>query len=308
LLIAEQNYEAGQSGKTDVLRFRSEQAQNTQEFVEATSQLKQSFYALNQLLNYKVDREIDVEDAELEEGIFENYNYRQIADLIDDPSSRKNFIEFLVEEAKNNAPELASLDYNLKATERQLKLNSSGRFIPTVGLQAQYNRNFNQWGAGSSSEPAINDNYNIGLNISIPIFAQNQQNINKQKSIILKDQLNINIEDFQLDIERIVNDAVLEIINQITNIELSKISEETAREGLDLTQSAYSDGAIPITQLIDAQRNYLQARLSRSNATYNYLISSLQLERYIGRYFLLNTDAENQAFIQRFNTFVLNKN
>lgn len=308
LLIAEHNYEAGQSGKTDVLRFRSEEAQNTQVLVEAISQLEQSFHALNQLLNNPIDFEIDVEEAELEDGIFKNYNYQQIGEIIDNPSMRKDFITFLIEEAKINAPEISSLNYNLEATKRILRLNSSGRFIPTLGLQGQYTRNFNQWGKGSNPEPILNSNYNIGLNLSIPVFQQNQQNINKQIAFIQKDQLNINLDDLQLNIERNVNDAVLEIINEITNIKLSNVSEETAKESLELTQTAYSSGAVTITELIDAQRNYLQAKLSRSNATYNYLISSLQLERFIGRYFLLNTDAENQAFIQRFNAFVLSKN
>jgi outer membrane protein len=308
LLIAKHNYEAGQSGKTDVLRFRSEEAQNTQVLVEAISQLEQSFHALNQLLNNPIDFEIDIEEAELEEGIFKNYNYQQIGDIIDNPLMRKDFISFLIEEAKINAPEISSLNYNLKATERILKLNSSGRFIPTLGLQGQYTRNFNQWGKGSTSDPALNSYYNIGLNLSIPIFQQNQQNINKQIAFIQKDQLNINLDDLRLNIERNVNDAVLEIINEITNIKLSNVSEETAKESLELTQTAYSSGAVTITQLIDDQRNYLQAKLSRSNATYNYLISSIQLERFIGRYFLLNTEAENQAFVQRFYEFILNKN
>jgi outer membrane protein TolC len=308
LLIAERNYEAGQSGKTDLLRFRSEEAQNSQVLVEAINQLKQSFYALNHLLNNPIDFEIDIEEAELEEGVFKNYNYQQIGDVIDNPSMRKDFIAFLIEEAKINAPEIASLNYNLKATERILRLNSSGRFIPTLGLQGQYYRNFNQWGEGSSPKPALNDNYNIGLNLSIPIFQQNQQNINKQIAIIQKDQLTINLDNLRLNIERNVNEAVLEIINQITNIKLSNVSEETAKESLELTQTAYSSGAVTITQLIDVQRNYLQAKLSSSNATYNYLISSIQLERFIGRYFLLNTDAKNQAFIQRFNEFILSKN
>jgi len=308
LLIAEHNYEAGQSGKTDLLRFRSEEAQNSQVLVEAINQLKQSFYDLNHLLNNPIDFEIDIEEAELEEGIFKNYNYQQIGDIIDNPSMRKDFISFLIEEAKINSPEISSLNYNLKATEHILKLNSSGRFIPILRLQGQYYRNFNQWGKGSSPKPTLNDNYNIGLNLSIPIFQQNQQNINKQIAIIQKDQLNINLDNLQLNIERNVNGAVLEIINQITNINLSNVSEETAKESLELTQTAYSSGAVTITQLIDVQRNYLQAKLSSSNATYNYLISSIQLERFIGRYFLLNTDAENQAFIQRFNEFFLSKN
>lgn len=308
LEIAQQNYEAGQSGKTDVLRFKSEQAQNTQAFVEAINQLEQAFFALNSILNNDIDFELDVDDAELSKGIFENYNYKQLGELIDDPSMRKHFIAFLIQEAKANAPELAAVNYNLNATERTIKLNGSGRIIPTVALQGQYSRDFNQWGKGSIPAPVLNDNYNVGLNLSLPIFQQNKQNINRQIANIQQEQLNINKDNIELNIERSINEAVLQIINEITNIELSKISEETAKETLDLVQSSYSNGAVPITQLLDSQRNYLQAQLSKANATYNYLLSSMELERYLGRYFLLNTEIQNQEFIQRFNAFLLNQN
>ena len=307
LQIAEQNYQAGQAAKTDVLRFRSEQAQNTQALVEAANQLEQAFFALNQLLNNAIDYNIDVENAELEEGIFKNYNYQRIGELIDSPKSRQTFVAFLVEEAKKNAPEILSLDYNLNANERTLKLNSFGRFIPTVALQAQYNKHFNQWGAGSVPEPSLESNYNVGLNVSIPIFKQFQQNIGKQTALIQQEQLNLSKMDLQLSIERNVNDAVLGIINEIANIELSKVSEATAKESLDLTQTSYLSGAVPITQLLDAQRNFLQAQLSKANASYNYLLSFIQLERYIGRYFLLHTPAQNLEFIERFEEFNLNR-
>ncbi|MBV1924190.1 MAG: TolC family protein, partial [Flavobacteriaceae bacterium] len=167
---------------------------------------------------------------------------------------------------------------------------------------------FNQWGKGSVPSPIYDDNYNVGINISIPLIDQNLKNINRQSAIIQQDQLNINKQNIELNIEKNINDAVLSMVNQISNIELSRISEETAKESLDLTQTSYTNGAVTITQLIDAQRNYLQSQLSKANATYNYLIASIQLERYLGHYFLLKTDAENEAFIERFNTFLLNRN
>ncbi|NNE34448.1 MAG: TolC family protein, partial [Rhodothermales bacterium] len=69
---------------------------------------------------------------------------------------------------------------------------------------------------------------------------------------------------------------------------------------LELSQASYSSGAINLVQLLDSQNNYLQAQLSRANANYNFLISALILNRYIGYFFLLRTDAENEIFRQRF--------
>ncbi|WP_299228987.1 TolC family protein [uncultured Psychroserpens sp.] len=310
LKIAEENFEAGQSGKSDVLRFRSEMAQNTQQMIEAINQLEQGFYTLNQLLNNPIDSKIDVEEAELQKGIFSNYNYEQLGQFLDDPTLRKPFVAFLVQEAINNAPELKALDYNLKATERSERLFGVGRFLPTVALQGQYYYEFSRSGVGTNFPtgfPAVPDNYyTVGVNVSLPIFNQNKQNLNQQIASIQKEQLEISKDNVKLNIEKNINDAVLELINQISNIQLSKVFEDNAKEALDLTQTSYANGAVNIVQLLDAQNNYLQAQLASANATYNYLQGSMQLERSLGLFFLLQDKTEREAFIQRFLEFTQN--
>ena len=307
LKIAEENYEAGQAGKSDVLRFKSEMAQNTQQMVEAINKLEQGYYSLNQLLNNPIDSKIDVEEAELQKGVFSNYNYEQLGQFLDDPKLRQPFVKFMVQEAMANAPELKALDFNLKATERSERLFGAGRFLPTVALQGQYNYEFSRSGTGSSFPtgfPAIPDGYyTVGLNLSLPIFNQNKQNINKQIASIQKEQLEISRDNVELNIERNINDSVLDLINQISNIQLSKVFEDTAKEALDLTQTSYASGAVNIVQLLDAQNNYLQAQQASANATYNYLQSSMQLERSLGLFFLLQDKSEREAFIQRFLEF-----
>ena len=310
LKIATENYEAGQTGKSDVLRFKSEMAQNTQEMVEAINQLEKGYYNLNQLLNNPIETKIDVEEAELRKGIFSNYNYEQLGQFLDDPTLRFPFVKFLVQEAIDNAPELKALEYNLEATKRSERLFGSGRFLPTIGLQGQLFNEFSRSGVGTdfiAGFPEIPENYyTVGLNISIPIFNQNKQNINKQIASIQSEQLEISKENVILSKEKNINDAVLDLVNQISNIELSKVFEETAKEALDLTQTSYANGAVNIVQLLDAQNNYLQAQLASANATYNYLQSSMQLERSLGLFFLLQDESEREAFIQRFLEFTQN--
>ncbi|MEM9679243.1 MAG: TolC family protein [Bacteroidota bacterium] len=312
LKIATENYEAGQSGKSDVLRFKSEMAQNMQQMVEAINDLEQGYYQLNQLLNNPIDSKIDVEEAELQKGIFSNYNYEQLGQFLDDPRLKKPFVDFLIQEAIANAPELKALAYNIEATKRSERLFGAGRFLPTVALQGQYNYQFSASGAGSTFPPnfgALPDGYyTVGLNVSLPIFNQNKQNLNEQIAAIQTEQLEISADNVRLSIEKNINDAVLELINQISNIELSRVFEETAKEALDLTQTSYASGAVNIVQLLDAQNNYLQAQLASANATYNYLLSSMQLERSLGLFFLLQDESERQAFIQRFLEFTQNNN
>ncbi len=310
LELAEQNFEGGASGKSDVLRFRSQLAQNTQNLIDAGNQLRQSYFTINQLMNTSISKEIDIDDAVLSEGVFKNYKYEDFYDILDNPKLQPALIEFLVQEAKKNAPELQNIDYNV--TKRTYKLNDTGRFIPTVALQGQYNLALSQSGKGSTLPvgfPSTPDGtYNVGLNVSLPIFNQNQRNINRQTAKIQKEQLGFEKENIELNIEKNVNDIILDLISEIANIEISKVAEDTAKESLELTQNAYKQGAVPVIQLIDAQTNYLQAQLGRATANYNYLLTSMQLERAIGFFFLVHTEAENQQFIQNVNAYILSKN
>ncbi|MGI9553164.1 MAG: TolC family protein [Aurantibacter sp.] len=311
LQIARQNFEAGEAGKSDLLRFRSEMAQNTQAMIEGINQLEQGFVNLNQVLNNPVDMEIDVEDAELDEGIFERYNYEELITLLDDPTLREPFIAFLIQEANKNSPELRSLVHNLSATERNIKLNSYGRLLPTLGLQGSYNHTFSRSGVGSTAPQGVSlldNNYNVGLSLSIPLINQNLTNINRQTAVIQKEQLEINKENTELAIASNIRSGVLNLANQVSNIALSKISEDTAKEALELTQTSYSNGAVNIVQLLDAQNNYLNAQLASATATYNFLINSLQLERFLGYYFLLNSEEENEGFRQRFFEYLNTRN
>ncbi|CAL2102051.1 conserved exported protein of unknown function [Tenacibaculum sp. 190130A14a] len=310
LQIAEENYNAGQSGKTDVLRLQSQQAQNTQAMIEAINRLNQSFIGINQLTNNATDYEIDVKEASLDEELFQQYNYDKFIDILDSPVQRDPFVEFLIQEALKNAPELKQLNYNLDAVKRQTKLYGKGRFLPTLALQGQYNYQFSRSGVGSTFPTGFptppDGNYNVGLNLSLPIFNKNTNNINKQTAIIQQEQIEINSNNVKLAISANVRNGVLSLINQISNIELSKVSEVSAKEALDLTQTSYSTGAVNIVQLLDAQNNYLNAQLAKANAIYNYLIATLQLERYLGYYFLLHTDDDNAKFNQRFLEFLNN--
>ena len=311
LQIAEENYEAGHSSKTDVLRFRSQEAQNTQMLVEAINRLSSGFLAINQLTNNATDFQIDVKEATLNEELFEEYNYDQFIEILDSPVQREPFIGFLIQEALHNAPELKQLGYNLDVAERQISLFDKGRYLPTISLQGQYNYRFSESGAGSKFPrgflPPPDGSYDVRFNLTLPIFNQTNNLVKLQTARTRYDQLEINRSDLELNIAANIRNSVLNLINQVSNIELSKVSEVSAMEALDLTQTAYSTGSVNIVQLLDAQNNYLNAQIAKANATYKYLLSALELERFLGFFILLNTEEENARFNQRFLEF-LNKN
>lgn len=303
LKLAKQSYEIGEANRTDMLRFTSQKAQNTQALVEASNALEQSFISLNQLLNNPVDYKIDIEDISLEDKTFQYLNYDLLTEILDNPKLTEPFVDYLASKAKENSPELKSLTFNIDATERQIRRNASRRYLPTVSLQAQYNRTLNRYGVGKDAPigvPQFDDNHNVMLNLSVPLFNKNQFDINKQQATLQKQQLEATQENTALSVDANVHSGVLSLTNQISNLELSKVSEQSARDSLELTQLSYKSGAVNIVQLIDAQNNFLEAQLARNNAVYNFLIESLRLQRNIGYYFLMNSKAQNDQFKQQF--------
>lgn len=312
LNIADENLELGASTKADVLRLRSQMAQNTQSLIEARNTLKQSYYQINQLLNNPIDNNIKIKDTIIDGLTMENEDYRYLVDLLDEPQQRKKIVGFLIEEAKRNAPEIKNIEYNSEATDRIYRLNGIGRIIPTLALQGQYNYLFSKSGAGTDPPagfPAAPDSdYNVAISLSLPIFQQNIRNINRQSSKIQLDQLVVQKEDVELNIARSINDLVLDLNNQIANIEISAVNLEYSKESLELSQSEYRNGAIPVIQLIDAQNNFIQAEFTNTTAHYNYHIVSLQLQRAIGYFFEMKSPASNQEFMRRAQQYLLNSN
>jgi hypothetical protein len=104
-------------------------------------------------MNNTITQEIDLEDAVLGEGLFKKYSYAGFFNLIDNPNTQTNFINFLVKEALANSPELKNIGYNLNAVDRSYKLNNWGRLMPTFGVQGQYNLDFVRSGVGT--QPSI---------------------------------------------------------------------------------------------------------------------------------------------------------
>ena len=307
--IAQQRFSAGETGKSDVLRWRSELARATQDVVNSFTLLSQSYHTLNQTLNNPINFRIDVLDEHPDDLGREDNGYKQFFDVLDDPFLRERFIFFIEKTAIENAHELKSLQHNIIAAKRTENLFQRSKFLPTIGLQGQYNHTFSRDGEGSDYPPGIagapDGHYNVAVQLSLPIFQRNQRNINRQKSFIQREQLTIQKEESETLIRRNVNDIILDILNQYSNIELSKVSTETAKESLELMQISYSNGAVGITSLIDAQQAYFQAQLQQANAGYNFLLSILQLERIMSYYFILHSEEENQAFIQKLQQHII---
>ena len=303
--VARQNYEAGQTNKSDLLRLESRLALDKQQMVQAINRLEQALLVLNQLVNNPLQKKIDIEDIAVGNGFFHDFDYAAFERLLDSDVTRERFVQFLAEESSKNSPELKALAHLDEVTNLQLKLFGPQRLLPTVGVEAGYINFLDRRGTGSQIEGFNfpNDYYTVGLGISIPIINGNRNNISHQRAKIQKDQISLNALDTKQSLETAVRNVTFEVINQMATIKLTRETERTAKEALALIQDAYSNGAVSVVQLFDVQNTYLQAQISRTQADYGYLMSVTNLERIIAHYSALSSEKSNQELKQRFLTF-----
>lgn len=307
--LAEIRRSSGHSSNADVYRWESELAKSHQKLIEAETNLMISKNQLNALLNNSLVDDFDIEDVKIDDKLFEFFNNSVIMKNISSKNELKRMTEFLILEAKKNHPSKKYYLSNLKAVERQIVMDKRKYYLPTLALAAQANKKLYRGGLGS--EPPVGNSFydntwNVGLVLKYPIFDGNRKRINLNRSKIKKRQLDSSIENLDVDIGLAINTRVLKLVSSSTARYFSKISYENAHNNFELVQNQYKQGAVGVTQLIDAQNATLQTKLAYASSVYEYIVSYLQVENSIGYYSMLATKKESRAIKERYMNFLLN--
>ncbi len=306
LKIARTRNAVGYAGVADVFRWESEVARATQASIEAFNNLYLAKVQLNRLLNRTdIGEEFEVEDARLSDGLFSRFDPARIGPLIDRVGDVEILTNFLVEEALKNMPSIKQLVANIKALERQQRMNRRRYYLPTVTLRGQADYTFWRDGKGVppvSSAP-LDATWNLALNFSYPLFQGHQRKVAIDQTAIQQQQLRLQEEDLRQKLSQAVQVRVTNLVSRRTNIHFAGVAAASAQKNFDLVQDAYQRGQLEIAQLIDAQRATLSARQAEAGAVYEYLVSYLQLENSIGGYTMFMTSEEQEAFVGRLRAF-----
>ncbi len=301
----------GAVGQADVYRWESEVANSTQAMIEAKADLTLAKIVLNSHLNGVLPEMYDVEDIGLEDDVFLHFTFSNLNQFVQRPNELRLITKFLVQEAQRNHPAKKQLVANAQAMERQLLMNKRLYYSPSVALQAQMDEVF--WRDGAASVPLPGQSFhdtswNIGLNISFPLFDGNRRQINVQKGRIQSDQLQLQLKNLDNNLELNVKSKTIGLLTAGTNLEYSKKSAVNALKNFELVQNSYKEGATSIITILDAQKVALTSWLAHSNSVYNYLIGFLELENSIGYFHMLASDQEKQSYKKRLEQFLSENN
>jgi len=185
-------------------------------------------------------------------------------------------IEYWVETSVTQNFGIQSKAFDVEAAKKNKEVQRAGHY-PTIQADGSTTK------AKSAPPSPVNANTNsIGLTLTIPIFsgglitsktrqAAHQYELTVQQALDTKRKVISNIRQSYR--------GVLTQISQIKALQQSVISGKSA---LDATQAAFEVGTRTIVDVLNSQKDLLNAKSNLSKARYDYILNSFKLKRFAG--------------------------
>ncbi|MEM9533556.1 MAG: TolC family protein [Pseudomonadota bacterium] len=293
LELARDRVRVGSSSNADIFRWEADLANARSAVLGAAAGLDQARDALSRLLDQPFNEPLKV--IPVEEGAPFVVTTDEFDQLVDSPQRFRWFSELTVSNGLERAPEVLQLDAQIGAAQRDLTARKRAFWLPDFSLQAQYNDSFDASGVGSGTALDTVNDWQVGINVGLPLFAGGALRADLARSKIQLEQLYIQRQATVQIVEQTIRAAFYAATASYNNIDLSEEAARASRENLALVSDAYSQGTVNIIQLLDAQTQSLQADLNANNAVHDFLIDIMELQRASNGFdFLLSATEKDQ--------------
>ena len=212
---------------------------------------------LNTSLDYKAPR-TDLEN-EVSKGLVNNY---------------------LIVEAKNR---LEAADANTKS--------KSSNYLPKIDLSANANRRTSKQytfdGVDSYIDlpftiPTETENRIYSIQFSMPLFTSGLNNSQRRQALLQE----VKSEEQLILVERGIVQQIRTLHTALRTSELNiaslKAAVESSKDALEATRLGYELNSRNLIDLLQAEKNYSESINNLSQATYNFIVTSLQYKQAIG--------------------------
>jgi outer membrane protein TolC/ABC-type uncharacterized transport system substrate-binding protein len=297
--------EVGLGGRSDYLRWVSQLALDKQELLAAESRRRQAETELLRILHRPASQPIDTVETGLDDPLALVSSPRTQL-FLDTPARWAQFMEYAVDTALKNAPEIAQAHAVVEARERALDSATRSFYLPDLALVSNGSKITESSGAGSLSVPGAPDDesWSVTLQATLPLFTGGLRGAQRSQA---RHELRAGEADRSSTIDGIEarTRAVLHrTASSWPAIELSREAAAAAGENLDNVTEAYARGAVSVTDLIDAQEASLSAGLSATDAKYGFLIDFIGVLRSMGEFEILLDPSSREAWYQRMETWL----
>ncbi|SFS36727.1 TolC family protein [Sphingobacterium wenxiniae] len=168
--------------------------------------------------------------------------------------------------------QLQLLDLNKKAIKAE--------YYPTLSLSANYGY------AGFGQQFPLFNNHSsvkwsnfsgISLNLAFPIFNGFSTRSKVRQADIDIRKAQVDLEDTKLALSLGNENAKAQVKNSLLTVNTNQENVQLAKEVLDNTQNNYRTGLATLTDLLDAERAYVDAQNNYTTSLLNYKVAEVQL-------------------------------
>ena len=183
-------------------------------------------------------------------------------------------VESLVQEAGSRRPEIDRIKDQIKAAQALLKSSRAGNW-PSITANAA--------GGWENTEYPLEDYWQVGVNISWPLFTgfNIQGRIAESRAQI--DKLEAGRRQLELQVLNEVSTAYLGLNATIEAIKTSELGLVQAQENMDLADGRYKNGVGNAIEYSDAELALTQAKSNLVQASYQSDQQLADLDRAVGR-------------------------
>lgn len=210
---------------------------------------------------------------------------------IDIAGSLSDYADTMLRDITDNSE--VNLEYN--TTMRQLSIQAEElantvrlkqyAYLPTLAATFSYTANAMTNDFKFSEYQWTPYSY-VGLSLTIPIFSGGKRYNDVRQAKVQKTELELTMKDT----ERKLRVAIRQYLNTMeANMKSYNAALETvalAQKAYDISAKSYQVGKSTLTDLNDAQLALTQAKLTESQAVYNFLLAKTSLEQTIGYDFI----------------------
>ncbi|MCM1503192.1 MAG: TolC family protein [Bacteroidales bacterium] len=263
----EKKYNAQKASELDLTRAKTTVANAVPNVYNAESSVILALWQLKAVLGVDLDANVDVA------GELSDYADTMFRDLHQNDSV-----------TLDNNTTMKQLALQAEQLARNIRLQKYA-YIPTLSAAFSFSVN-------AMTNDFKFDQYKwtpysyVGVSLSIPIFSGGKRLNDVRQAKNQYQQLQLQTTDTERTLKIAIRQSLNTMETNMKSYYAAQTAVATAQKGYDIAEKSYQVGRSTLIELNDAQLALTQARLSESQAIYNFIVAKAQLEQVIGNDFI----------------------
>lgn len=277
----------GLTGHQEVLRWETQLFSNKQQIVDQEATVVINRVTLNQVLDKPEEDIHTVEKLNIEKNGF-IFSSKIVSEALGNPNKAKIIRDYLVDLGLQNYPDLVSADYEIAASEQQLKSNQRW-LIPDFSLVAGGDELFLiAKDENDNRQKSGVDFWFAGVSMNWDIFNGGSNFSKVKQSKWQVKTLNAEKKELTSSLKQYIRSNAAVTISSFQKIAFSQAQNKAANENYNEVLDAYYVGESSLLDLLDAQEQKISSDIKVKTTTYSFFLNLMGLQQAIGYFSFLN--------------------